>query len=229
MYSSSFIKRMVLPVIPGIILISGMATVSLAAKTWQGKKVTYKGNVFETKEEASFEKGETINPATGQQQTHISASFPIPVKMNGKKIYTITEIPGKPPKLGDLANNASTLTSQVLKDYLLTKMDKELQLLDDGIYYVHITNIVVDETGKIVYYNFQGITKGQEVSKDGNSPEVRLAPPIQSSFAQAIEKLIDMAPLHDPAVVEGREVPSLIDGIAFMNYFVVKKHKLVML
>src|SRR6185437_9671543 len=109
-------------------------------RKWHGDTVTYNGNTIET----AFPKDTMVmlNPTTGQNITKVTTlQVHRPTKLNGAKIYMSYEIPtGNTP-----ANEKSTLTGDVLKEYLVDNLKSEFKNLSDGKYYIVINNVVVNE------------------------------------------------------------------------------------
>lgn len=140
-----------------------------------GKYVTYKGNRFELSEP----KPDTMiltDPVTGEQITKIIKKDPVPVKMNGKPIPN--EVDQQPYFTGN---------DKGLREYLVKNMKSELSKLDDGQYTLNLNNIVVDDKGKIVYFDYEDMKRSKTMEevhdvKPANVERVPAGPEIKVNF-----------------------------------------------
>ncbi len=202
-------------------------------KKWDGNKLTYRGNVFET--EILVDTIMMINPVTGKENMSIIKTDPIPYTINGRKMYAIADICHLHTKLGELANQPANVTGASIKEYLLANMKDEIAKLDDGEYEFMISYIGIDENGKIVYFDYSGIQYHiSHVMYNNNGVAVtdkrKVVPElIQKEFAKKVAYLLDDAPIHEPAYVDGKQVPYLINTPEFYNGFTVKDHKVIKL
>ena len=114
-----------------------------------GNIVTYRGNKIELSETLR-DTMTLIYPVTGQETIKIVQLDPHPIKLNGKKIIE--------PSDGDPAYTGS---EKDLRNYLLLNMKHELGKLDNGSYRLDIDNIVIDENGKIAYFDFHEMKRSK--------------------------------------------------------------------
>lgn len=191
-----------------------------------GNKITYRGNVIEMKEWGP----DTVmvqNPSTGEIEIRIIRRDPSPVILNGKKIYTEEKIPVKANKMGGPSNTTSGFTDKGLKEYLLTSLKDELKKLKDGNYYLTLSNIIIDEKGGIVYFDYGGISASEFGEKNVKTPT--MGQEQQDVFARKIVHLLHNAPKHIAATVNGEYVPSLMNNADFWNPFIIKNGELTAL
>ena len=87
--------------------------------------------------------------------------------MNGHKIYTDTSIISIQKKFGKHIYETGGWTSEGIKEYLLSNLKDELAKLDDYTYSIELQNIVVDEKGQIVYFDYDGISSRQRWNAKG--------------------------------------------------------------
>jgi hypothetical protein len=113
-----------------------------------GNTVTYRGNKFEIGRPEN-DTTDVVDPVTGQEMRHIKVHDPSPQQMNGTQIYQAWAVSSlaEMPALHD-----------PLEIYVLKRLAPEFEQLPDGDYFIDTRNIVVDRQGKIVFYEYQGIT-----------------------------------------------------------------------
>lgn len=115
----------------------------------EGNKITYKGNVFETKE---YPPDTTIilDPVTGKENM-IVARLEVPdkvVKMNGENVIEATETQNNL----EVRNAYTKIKSQVGE-----ALNPLIVKLPVGNYKYDLYNIIIDKQGNIVYYELGGI------------------------------------------------------------------------
>ncbi len=124
-----------------------------------GNKVTYRGNTFELSE-PSYDTVILIDPVTANEITKIMQHDPSPIKMNGKTIQQNVD-----------KNPYFTGSDKDLRDYLLRNMKDALSKLPNGQYRLDISNIVIDENGKVAYFDYS------EMQRIKTSDEVKNVTP----------------------------------------------------
>lgn len=184
-----------------------------------GENVTYRGNVFVIPKPV-YDTVMVQDPKTGEYAMRIASRDPWPIKMNGKKIYREDEIQEMGNKMGKPSNSTSGYTGKGMKEYLLTSIKQELSKLKDGNYYLILSNIVVDEKGSIVYFDYGGISTHEAGEKHAKTPS--MSKELQDNLARKIIDLLHNSPKHIAATVEGEYVPSLVNNIDFWNPFTIK-------
>ena len=209
-----------------------------------GNTVTYKGNKFEL----SDPKQDTmsiIDPVTGKENTVVARLAPKPVKMNGKQIPADVD---KQPYF--------TGSDDGLRAYVLKRLRKELDKLDDGMYELDISNIVIDETGKIVYFDFAGVRgnklddgttsaannnvtsvtitdknapadlKGQKLALSKSGTAITISKTTEQELLNKLCKIMGDGTLYLPATLNGKKVPCIENSSDFWKRFKIKDHKL---
>jgi len=118
-----------------------------------GNTVTYRGNTFELSD-AKYDTTSYLDPVTGKWHTTIIETTPAPITMNGKPIAK--DVDQKPVFTG---------SDKDLRDYLLKNMKGELGKLNDGLYTLNISNIFVDENGRIVYFDYDNMKRSKTLNE----------------------------------------------------------------
>lgn len=123
-----------------------------------GNIVTYRGNKIELSE-FSLDTMTLVDPVTGKEIMKVMQRDPAPIKMNGKKIADPSD-----------ESPAFTGSEKDLRNYLLLNMRHELGKLDNGSYRLDISNIVIDEHGKIAYFDFHEMKRSKTYEEIKNLP-----------------------------------------------------------
>lgn len=181
----------------------------------KGNKVTYKGNTFELSD-AHKDTIILVNPVTGKEEVKVAEMQPKPIKMNGKAIAIRTD---KAPYF--------TAPDKNLKAYLVKKLEKELSQLQDGEYILQLANVITDEQGRIVYFEYEGIDHPQLRTTDGANQLVKQAPinkQLQEEISKKAYELIDAAPAYIPASLNGQPVPAYGESGSY-EWFTIKDHQ----
>ncbi|MCB9045383.1 MAG: hypothetical protein H6550_04500 [Chitinophagales bacterium] len=201
--------------------------VSLAA---QEKKttITYKGNVFEMLNLADTVT--MLDPVTTEISTVINNPNPIPLKLNNMNIYAEGDVDKEP-----------SVTCDMLRRYIVQSLNRQIAVLGNGEYRLHMSNVIVSEAGKIVYYNFDGleksyakkvITSGSDniyATQNGatnmqgavlNWKSIDAA--TNSMLSAQVDKLMNKAPAYQPASVQNTPVPYRLPDAGFEKTFTVK-------
>ena len=172
-----------------------------------GNVVTYRGNRFEM----SDTRTDTISmtdPVSGKEIMQVATRNAIPVKVNNEKIYNSDEVTSRA---------ASFSANGSLEDYLFKHLATELDKLPDGTYVLDLYNIVLDSKGRIVFYEYNGITN---YDNKGTIP---------AEIMKAIDKKIDPAlygaPAMKPAKIDGKGVYALTDILLSLYKVEVKNHR----
>lgn len=192
-----------------------------------GNKVIYRGNTIEFSEKSPSDTMMMKDPKTGEVKMIITTIDPKPQLINGKKIYTPNELEGEKGQ-NRRYTKPSAYSSAAMKEYLLGNMKKELKKLDDGDYRLIVENIVMDNKGKLAYFEFGGLKKVIKLEGARQKTE-DIDKKTEEKFAKKIALLINSAPSHSPAVYDGNEVNSSINNWDFYNSFSIKDKELVSL
>jgi hypothetical protein len=118
----------------------------------KGNIVTWRGNTIELSI-SNLDTIIVIDPVTGKEETIVEQRDPEPIKINGQSI---------PSNL--IENNSFTGSDKDLRTYLLKNLRNELGALEDGTYDLNISDILIDENGRIVYFNFPEVKRIKSIN-----------------------------------------------------------------
>ena len=190
-----------------------------------GNVVTYRDNKFE------LSKPDTIyvdlpDPVSGKTERKMLIRDPYPIKMNGKPIFQSPEqIISKPDTtVGSVFNEGPGINNNSLKEYLFSNLKEYLAKLKDTTYSFSMINIVIDDKGKIVYYEYGGINIISNT--DNGNKLTKIERSLDNKITKKIQELMENAPIHNPASVNNKDVPSLISS---GGNFTIKGHKIIKL
>lgn len=200
-------------------------------KKVEGNTIVYNGNIFEA-ENLHSDTAIMLDLETGELYSEITNATPVLLKMNGISIHDSKDV-----------DHPSSLTSQSLKRYILINTEHILRKLGDGEYRIKIDNVIIDDKGRIVYYDYNGIEKHVLV-KSGNEYDMSYSfgksnnsgtkvsgkwewqntgAQISKQLEEQIELLINKAPKYKPAANTGTVVICRIDNHAFKESFKIKQ------
>lgn len=179
----------------------------------EGNVITYNGNKIELNE-GGVDTIEVIDPVSGETQRMYEKREPSPVTFNGKKVHSMQSVDRKPAMKGIEYG-----------DYLRGELAPVMETLSDGTYQVHISNMILDEKGKLVYYDFKGISKSPANGESAAEAQKSITDEVNKSAAKAVADAFDGLPIN-PAQVSGEPVIAYLDDFSF-TYFTleVKGHK----
>ena len=181
----------------------------------KGNTVIYNGNTFELSK-PQLDTIVATDPVTGKEVLKVFQHDPHVIKMNGKDI---TLEPDQQPNF--------TGNDKDLRDYLLKNMKNDLAILGDGLYTLDISNILVNEKGKIVYFNFGDIQWRKLPDDNANSKQAGQIPTKkQRQLFDKVCDLMDAAPEFKPATANGKKVTAGYYCMTFMNNFKIMNHKI---
>lgn len=184
-----------------------------------GEVITVNGNRFEFGFPDSREKARHENKGSGHDgPSMVVHRVAQPIKMNGEPIYYDNDLSVK-PKL------AGTLIAAVIKG-----AEAELKKLPDGKYDIGIYNVVVDRTGKLVYYNIRPIswfggtvtikpgesfnTVMEQARKDEEAHPV--SPELRQSISSSMEQTLNGLSL-EPGKKDGQPVIAYSNTLAMSD------------
>lgn len=224
--SSAVAKSKLLLVVPLTLVCLFLFTEnSFSAKfSRQGNIVKYRGNTIELSPQLPSDTVTILDPSTGKERMVVTTLNPHPIKLNGKKIYNSDDLYGQ-NKMGSPVTNTSSFTADGLREYLLSHLSDDLSKLEDGYYMLSVDNVVVNENGSIVYYEY-GDLRGVSNSYPPK-PHAEVNKTTSETIGKRVDELLNEAPKHEPAYYNGNAVPSLVNGVVFRNAFQIKNHKLV--
>ena len=169
------------------------------------KEITFKSNKFTYA--ALEKKKESIITPSGEIRSVPLPERPHVLTMNGQKIYNISEIK---------VQSKDSMRYKMLERYLLERLSHYPQLLGsaNGTARVNMDDIVIDTTGRIVYYNFTTIIFTDTANKKS----------LINSGERETDMLFSQAPHVSPGVLNGKKVITRLN-ISMADYdFEIKKH-----
>ncbi len=190
--TSSRIKMLVLlPVfLVAISCFSKNSNLSAQSFVKKGNTVTYKGNTFTLSGPGKRDTMFVVDPVTGEELMQERITDPVPIAMNGKKIYNTDEVTSIPQRYAK---------DQSVEEYILSKLS--FDAFPDGIYRVSLSNIILDDKGKVVFYVYSGLT-----SKDLKDHELTLPAGLLTKTEKDLHAAIGTAPKMKPASLNGKNV-----------------------
>jgi len=174
-----------------LLLSTGLITNTGNANT----HVRFKGNDFELA--ATTDTQLVQEPTTGKWETVISKKESTPLKMNGVKIYTMPYM--HQPKL--------KTKEESLGDYIEKNMKQDLDKLIQAGYNFKLNKVVIDENGKIVYYEYSGLYKVAVFNNNISFDDDQIA-----ALNKKLRLLLDKVQF-EPAYNGTRKVPYLIQRV----------------
>ncbi len=175
-----------------------------------GNATTYKGNKFVYSKE-TYDTVTENDKVTGEELIKIRAWDPKPILMNNKKIYSQREVTTAPYPRN---------SNDSLEPYILKGIRNYFKPLDNGTYRIHLTDVIIDENGKVAFYHLGSLN-----SRDANGKSTRLQPVFYKAFDAKIDKLLSDAPLQEPGSVAGKKVISIADVYLYQYVIKVNNHE----
>lgn len=176
----------------------------------KGNTVTYRGNKFEYLPNGIPDTQIVTDPIDGKQVKKITTKDPVPSKMNGIRIYNTDEVTFKPTLVSDKMS---------LELYIFKGLSNDLNKLPDGSYYLYVSNVIIDNKGMLVYYEYDGIASQKNKTK--------VPPDVKKAMDSKIDSLMNKAPAFRPGKVNSTAVIVRTDIMLSMFTIVVKKHKAI--
>lgn len=210
--------------------ISTIALASSVAAQGKTETITHKGNVFEIVSMADT--ATILDPITTEIKTVISNPNPIPVKLNNMNIYAAGDVDTKP-----------SVTSAILIRYIVQSLNKQISALGNGEYRLRMSNVIISDFGKIVYYNFEGLEKMQSKKVTNSTGEDNIYAtthgatndtrqylvswkPLSNStnkdLTVKLDNLMNKAPAYKAAKVQNNPVPYRLPDKEFEQSFTIK-------
>lgn len=206
----------------GILLFTKHAF-SIYTPVQDGDKYSFRGNIIEYSKTGRTDTVQVEEAGTGKKALVLTVREPYPILFNGEKVYQENELTNHHIPSG-YSTFVSQVKNQVIMEYLLTNLDKEISKLPDGEYELNIYHLVVDKQGKIAFFRL-GDVKRMIKEKDGIKRGHPIDKRINERFINKIAILLNNAPKHRPAWYEGYPVHSLVET-GYYNPFIVKDGKL---
>lgn len=165
-----------------------------------GDVTTYNGNTFYWKKQQT----DTIlvqDAATGAQSQIFTKPLSQIMKMNDVQVYKedtfqamVSSIPAQ-----------FRYNNQSINEYLKVKLQEEMRVIPDSLLRIDLANMVVNEQGKIVYYDLTTSYK----KSDGFTQMNLDNDPV---FISAMDKVVADCPAWLPAMVNGKPVPIFLQN-----------------
>jgi hypothetical protein len=175
-------------------------------KRKEGGKIYYKGNVFELWAPGP----DTVmveDPVTGKMLMKVATIDSFPVRIGNRYIYKESELTAD-----EVAGVRKT--TREIQEYVEENIREEFSKLDDGIYWMFIYQIVLDEKGNLVYNQNAQIRMDDFPMKGFDDLEHK------------VMKLLDKAPSFTPVQRAGKPVPYRIVNVYTRDHLIkVSGHK----
>lgn len=173
----------------------------------KGNVVTYRGNKFTFSPPGKKETITVTDPITGKKVTKTTTIDPTLIRMNKLKIYKFDEVTVQPAP-----------TDGPVETFVIKGLTTELNKLPDGIYFVDLFNIVIDNKGKIVYYEYGGI-----IPQD---TKFKIPDYVSMPAGKKIDSLINAAPAYAPGEMNGKTVVVRTNAFYDTYRITVKNHRI---
>jgi hypothetical protein len=174
----------------------------------KGNTVTYRGNAFELSAPI-YDTQTIVDPVTDKKIKKVENKGTVPVKMNGRKIYRTYELFAAP---------ATYLEFGPLGDYIFRELRDELNKLPNGNYVMLVDNIVVDDIGKIVYYEYHGMRS--------DNPKTKVSAIHEKPIIKKLDMLMTKAAPFRPGQVQQYQNAIARTDITFDMYTIeIRDHK----
>lgn len=150
-----------------------------------------------------------IDPMTGGEMLRERVSRETsPIAVHGKKVYSANEVTTLPQWMGKTS----------LEEYLLARLKKNIEEMHgpDGTLHINAGRAVIDETGKLAYYEYDG---GRWQAKEGAKPNSWARDP-----GGSIVFALNGAPPMKPATLNGENVCAYINLSKCDYHFDIKNH-----
>ncbi len=172
-----------------LLLITATAARSQNLFVYNGNEVTYKNNHFHLEHLGRMDTIKVIDTIT-ENETYKIIKVKEPVSINDRKIYTSNQVSNATVPL----INGNSIDKLIIDNI---KNNTFIKCLPDGSLHFTINYIVVDEKGKIAYYDWNYM---KYLEPDG----------IYRAVNFDIDSLLSNAPAMKPATLNGKKVPVLI-------------------
>lgn len=197
-------------ILPLLAVATGCFTKEATKRSFErnGNEITYNGNKFKMAEPKT-DTFELEDPITGEHLTQIAVLNPKPLEMNGMKIYSVDEA-----AVPEYAAGNSTLEELVMK-----AVSQNLPPLPDGDYNIDLTNVVLDENGKVAFYELKGFKHSDYSNLNFVTNDTA------EKIALLIDNTLNDAPALKPAMLKGAKVPYLMQTSFWRPVITVKGSK----
>lgn len=180
----------------GVVFTALLLFLSVAAYA-QKEKVTYKGNVFEIQTFAQ-DTTEVMDPVTGKTSMVVTSRQDVVLSMNG-----VQAVPA-----GN--DEQATIVREELAKEVAQILRKSERKLGAGTYNFSVSNIVIDNRGKIVYLEPAYIRRVQVIGMDGSAATTELTTEERARVQNKIKDILENMTIT-PLAKEGKPVISTVD------------------
>lgn len=162
-----------------------------------GDRTTYAGNTFDWKKQPT-DSVKLKDPVSGKRYTVREVAPPQIISMNGAKVYHEDSLKFGVSVMAQFRHNG-----QSIHEYLKGKLLEQVGTVPDNLDRIDLANMVVDERGKIVYYDLV-VTYRQP---DAFSSYVNNNVIDDPKYAGIIAKIIKESPDWLPGMMDAKPVP----------------------
>ena len=160
----------------------------------RGNEVTFKGNTFLWQPELS-DTTTVLDPTNGDTTSVVTHTNSKIIGMNKDEVYYY-------PGTEDMQHAAAVWGT--FMDYLNGAFKKRVKDIPESLMLVGIEHIVLDETGKIVFYETRYMASGS----DGRLAD--MSANLGSKYDKVIDELIEAGPRWKPMEQDGQKVKSFV-------------------
>ncbi|MBL7693168.1 MAG: hypothetical protein JNM41_16360 [Flavipsychrobacter sp.] len=191
------------------VIIMSVSTSALAQDfKREGNVVTYNGNkiILSASERDTIV---VVDPITNEEIMQVRVKGPRPLLINGKKIYEFEYVTSMPSR----KDNKFSLEEQ-----LITNLAKFFNSFPDATYRVYASSFVIDDQGKVVYFEYSHLSARDDKGKD--LPLSDLQKQATGKEIAGNCRLVNM----NPAKLNGKPVAVLSDLYLHDYKFTVRNH-----
>ncbi len=163
---------------------------------WKGNTAIYRGNkvIFSPQKRDTVT---TTDKATGEEIQQVRVADPSPLTVNGRKIYDSKELASEPQ---------NTTLKTPFAEYIFTGLSSSFKSLPDGAYEFNLYPVIIDNNGKIVFYDFRTF-----YGYDKKNKRIRIDELLYKIIAAKLDELINNAPKFAPGKAGGKNVVAILD------------------
>lgn len=153
----------------------------------------------------------TKHQVTGETLMRILEIFPYPIALNNHEILDYKT--NNPLQFRGKEPNQRTA--------LMMAMKPTLQTLEDGLYILDVSNIIVDTNGKIASFWYKGLRKSAVID-DTTKPKMNL--PLQQKVLDILAATLQKSPGYIPVRENDKPVIVNINASEYWRQFKVERH-----
>ncbi len=176
-------------IVAATMLLNGTASAQTYVKykpnnNWQYVHKDYKLKFGPAKKDTTI----SIDPVNGDEILKETTTDPFVIMANDQKVYSIDEV------------SSPVENCDRLEKYLLKELSKTLKILhtqDDEMINIDLSRVVVNEQGKVIYYEYEGVYY---------KPKRGYISSVPIDLTNKVTKLMKKHPKLKPATVNGEKV-----------------------